>query len=118
MVAGWRPSSMTRSTASAPECSTLARVVSKCVFEGIALPGEPTTEKRIFSAARPWWVGITCLKGKSSCTAARNRYQDGEPAYDSSPRWMPAHWAADMAPVPESVSRSIRTSSEWRLKML
>ena len=35
---------------------------------------------------------------------------DGEPAYDSSPRWMPAHCSADIAPVPESVSRSMYTS--------
>ena len=31
---------------------------------------------------------------------------------------MPAHWAADMAPVPESVSQSIRTSSARSLKPL
>ena len=26
-------------------------------------------ENRMFSAARPWWVGITCSKRKSCCTA-------------------------------------------------
>src|SRR3990170_5691690 len=64
MTDGWRPSSITRSTASAPVNSTLARVVSKCVLEGIALPGPATTPNRILSAARPWWAGITCLNGK------------------------------------------------------
>ncbi len=80
MTDGLRPSSITRSTASAPVNSTLARVVSKCVLLGTTLPGPPTTPNRIFSAARPWWVGITCLNGKSSCTLSRNRYHDGEPA--------------------------------------
>ena len=79
MVAGWRPSAMTRSTASAPVNSTLARVVSKWVLLGTTLPGPPMTLKRIFSAARPWWVGMTCRKGKSSWTASRKRNQDGEP---------------------------------------
>src|SRR5687767_7611465 len=31
---------------------------------------------------------------------------------------MAAHWSLDIAPVPESVSRSIRTSSAWRLNRL
>src|SRR5688500_543318 len=31
---------------------------------------------------------------------------------------MPAHWSLDMAPVPESVRRSIRTSSDFRRKRL
>ena len=31
---------------------------------------------------------------------------------------MPDHWAADMAPVPESVSRSMMTSSALRRKRL
>ena len=35
---GWRPSGMTRSTASAPTNSTLARVVSKCVLLGTTSP--------------------------------------------------------------------------------
>ena len=59
MSDGWRPSAMTRSRASAPECSTLARVVSKWVLLGMTLPGPPTAVYRIFSAARPWWVGMT-----------------------------------------------------------
>ena len=71
---------MTRSTASAPVNSTLARVVSKWVLLGIALPGPPMTENRIFSAARPWWVGMTCSNGKSAWTLSRNAYHDGEPA--------------------------------------
>ena len=55
--------------ASAPVNSTLARVVSKWALLGTTLPGPPMTENRIFSAARPWWVGMTCLNGKSFWTA-------------------------------------------------
>ena len=80
MVAGSRPSAMGRSTASAPVNSTLARVVSKWVLLGTTLPGPATTLNRIFSAARPWWVGITCLKANSSWTASRKRNHDGLPA--------------------------------------
>ena len=71
-AAGTRPSGMTRSTASAPVNSTLARVVSKWVLFGMTLPGPPITEKRIFSAARPWWVGMMWRNGKSAWTASRN----------------------------------------------
>ena len=115
---GSRPSAITRSTASAPVDSTLARVVSKWVLLGTTLPGPPSTLNRIFSAARPWWVGMTWRKGKSSVTASRNRNQDGDPAYDSSPCWMAAHWSRLIAPVPESVSRSMSTSSARRAKRL
>ena len=69
-----------RSSASAPVYSTFARVVSKWVLFGIVRPGPPTTLNRIFSAARPWWVGITCSNGKSFWTDSRKRYHDGEPA--------------------------------------
>ena len=71
-LTGSRPSAMTRSTASAPVYSTFARVVSKWVLLGMALPGPPMTENRIFSAARPWWVGMTCRNGKSVWTDSRN----------------------------------------------
>ena len=80
LVAGSRPSAITRSTASAPVNSTFARVVSKCVLFGTTLPGPPIALNRIFSAARPWCVGITWGNGKSSWTASRNRNQEGEPA--------------------------------------
>ena len=80
IACGSRPSAMTRSTASAPVNSTLARVVSKCVLLGTTLPGPPSTLNRIFSAARPWWVGMTCGNGNSSWTASRNTNHDGEPA--------------------------------------
>ena len=70
---GSRPSAITRSTASAPVYSTFARVVSKCVLFGTTLPGPPIAENRIFSAARPWCVGITCVNGKSSRTAVEER---------------------------------------------
>ncbi len=109
---------MTRSTAAAPVNSTFARVVSKWVLLGIVLPGPPITEKRIFSAARPWCVGMTWRKGKRCWTASRNVYHEGLPAYDSSPCWTAAHWSRLIAPVPESVRRSTSTSSAWRLKRL
>jgi AraC-like DNA-binding protein len=78
--AGCSPSALGRSTAVAPVNSMLARVVSKCVLFGTTTPGPPSTLKRIFSAPRPWWVGRTCLNGKSSCTASLKRVNDGEPA--------------------------------------
>ena len=40
-----------------PECSMLARVVSKWLLLGMTLPGPPTSSNRIRSLARPWWVG-------------------------------------------------------------
>jgi hypothetical protein len=40
----------------APVASMFPRVVSKWVFDGISLPGPPTIENRMASAARPWWV--------------------------------------------------------------
>ncbi len=48
-----------RSSAWAPVNSMLARVVSKWVLFGMTFPGPPRTVKRIFSAARPWWVRMT-----------------------------------------------------------
>ena len=60
--------------------STFARVVSKWVLFGIVFPGPPTALNRIFSAARPWWVGIRCSNGNSSRTASRKRTHDAEPA--------------------------------------
>ena len=80
IVAGSWPSGITRSTASAPVASMLARVVSKWVLLGMTLPGPPTTLKRIFSAARPWWVGMTWGNGNSAWTPARKAYQLGLPA--------------------------------------
>ena len=80
MSDGWRPSAMTRSTASAPVYSTLARVVSKWVLLGMTLPGPPIAVNRSFSAARPWWVGMTWRNGNSRWTASRNTYQLGLPA--------------------------------------
>jgi hypothetical protein len=69
----------------------------------------------IFSAARPWWVGSTCSNGNSSRTASRKMKKEGDPAYDSSPCCIAAHWSRLIAPVPESVSRSISTS--WALTL-
>ncbi len=40
------------------------------------------------------------------------------PAYDSSPRMMPAHWSALIAAVPLSVNRSISTSSAGTMKQV
>ncbi len=42
-----------RSIASAPDASTLARVVSKWEFESTTLPLPPATENKTLSAARP-----------------------------------------------------------------
>ena len=47
----------------------------------------------------------------SSRTTASKRNQLFAPAYDSSPRSMPAHCSLDIAAVPLSVSRSMSTSS-------
>ena len=57
---GSRPSGMTKSSATPPLASTLARVVSKCVLLGTISPAFSTVENSRFSATRPWWVGITC----------------------------------------------------------
>ena len=45
-----------------PRYSTLARVVSKWLLLGTTSPGCSSAPKRMRSAARPWWVGMTCLK--------------------------------------------------------
>ena len=107
-----------RSAAAAPVYSMLARVVSKWVLLGTTLPGPPSRVNRIRSAARPWWVGMTCGKGNSSCTDSLKIVYEGEPAYDSSPCWIAAHWSRLIAPVPESVSRSISTCSARSWKRL
>ena len=81
---GWRAAgcspSATEVDGLAPVNSTFARVVSKWVLLGTTRPGPPITEKRILSAARPWWVGMTWRNGNSSVTAARNRPNEGDPA--------------------------------------
>ena len=64
---------MGRSTACAPVNSMLARVVSKWVLFGMTWPAPPVTVNRIFSAARPWWVGKMCRNGNRLVTASRNR---------------------------------------------
>ena len=73
MQSGSMPSAVGRSTATAPENSTFARVVSKWELLGTYLPGPPTMENRIFSAARPWWVGMMFLKPVSSRTLSSKR---------------------------------------------
>ena len=72
---GCVPSAITRSTASAPECSMLARVVSKWLLLGITLPGPPTSSNRIRSLARPWWVGRMCGMPVRSRSTVSKRYQ-------------------------------------------
>jgi len=59
-----------KSMACAPEYSTLARVVSKWELEIMYRPLPPMTEKRIFSAARPWCTGIISFRPVSSRTCA------------------------------------------------
>ena len=59
---------------------------------------------------------MTCANPVMSRTVRSNTANDRAPAYDSSPFIIPDHWYTDMAPVPESVSRSMRTSSAWSRK--
>jgi hypothetical protein len=94
----------------------LARVVSKWVLFGTQSPGRSIVAARIRSAALPWCVGITCRKPVMSFTAASKRPKLGLPAYDSSPIMMAAHCAALIAPVPESVSRSMTMRCDGRRK--
>jgi hypothetical protein len=75
---GDRPASVSRSTASAPLCSMLARVVSKWALFGTILPrpagGLPImTSKRMRSLARPWCVGRTLRNPVSCLTTLRKR---------------------------------------------
>lgn len=65
-LVGSLPSSMTRSTATAPRASMLALVVSKCMLLGTHSPGPTKIEKSTFSAARPWCVGTKWRKPKIS----------------------------------------------------
>ncbi len=96
----------------------LARVVSKWLLLGMTLPGPPISSNRMRSLARPWCVGRMCGMPVSSRSTASKRYQLRAPAYDSSPRIMPAHCSLDIAAVPLSVSRSIITSSAGIWKTL
>ena len=115
---GTRPSGMTRSRASASSISTLARVVSKWLLLGTTCPGSSRLWNRMRSAARPWWVGMMWRNPVRSWTTSRKRKKERLPAYDSSPCMIAPHCAADIAPVPESVRRSMSTSSARRRKTL
>ncbi len=77
---GTRPSGITRSLASAPTNSTFARVVSKWVLFGMTWPRLAITEKRMCSAARPWWVGMISESPVSRMTVSRNRSNELLPA--------------------------------------
>ena len=71
---GSRPSGITRSTASAPVNSTMARVVSKWVLFRTTRPGRPRTLNRIFSAA--------ALMGRDDVAEQEqllDRLEEGEP---------------------------------------
>ena len=70
---GTVPSRMTRSLASTPSTSMLARVVSKWLLLGTIWPGFRIEWNRIRSAARPWWVGMMCLKPVRSDTTCSKR---------------------------------------------
>ena len=120
---GWRlvgslASSITRLVGRPPRARILASVVSKCMLEGTYCPGFTNNALRMFSAARPWCVGTKLRNPKISRIVAANRSNERAPAYDSSPCIMAAHCAWLIAPVPESVSRSIKTSAARRLKVL
>ena len=62
-----------RSIASPPSYSMLARVVSKWVLFGTTWPRVTVSAKRMRSAARPWWTGMTWGMPVSSATAAAKR---------------------------------------------
>ena len=47
--------------------------VSKCIFEGTDVPGRTRMAERIFSAARPWWVGTKYSKPKMPFIASARR---------------------------------------------
>ncbi len=68
-----RDSAHGRSSACAPRLSTWARVVSKWALLGMTSPPLAMQANRMCSAARPWWVGITCRKPVMSRTAASKR---------------------------------------------
>ena len=55
--------------------------------------------------------GQTCSNGNRPAPRRGTGRTRASRRRTSLPRWMPAHCSADIAPVPESVSRSIRTSS-------
>ncbi len=77
---GTFPSAMTRSRASAFSTSMFARVVSKWVLLGTTWPGFRTVWNRMRSAARPWWVGMTCLNPVRSWMTSRKRKKERLPA--------------------------------------
>ena len=69
-----------RSSAVAPTNSMLALVVSKWVLFGTTSSGRQTVVNRMRSAARPWWVGMTCSSPVMSRTASRKRKKLSLPA--------------------------------------
>ena len=71
---------MTRSTASTPRYSRLARVVSKWQLFGTSCPALHTAVNSTFSAARPWWVGTKCFMPVMSRTTASRRKKLRAPA--------------------------------------
>ena len=77
-------------------------------------PSCPTARSPHRGCARPRALGAAGnTKGipVSSCATRSKRNQLRAPAYDSSPRIIAAHCSALIAPVPESVKRSMMTSS-------
>ena len=111
---GSRPSAMTRSTASAPVYSTLARVVSKWVLFGTTLPGPPMHREQDLLGGASLVRRDDVLKRPQLLDRLEERdTRTGSRRNVSSPRWIAAHWSRLMAPVPESVSRSMSTSLAW-----
>jgi hypothetical protein len=53
-------SSMMTSTNVAPASSWCRRVVVKYMLPGMTSPGLMSSVLTMCSAARPWWVGMTC----------------------------------------------------------
>ena len=97
-------------------CSTLARVVSKCVLLGTTLPGPPSTREED-PLRRPALVGGDHVLEREELL---HRLEEAEPRRRAGVALVAvldaAHWSRDIAPVPESVRRSISTSVAWQLE--
>ena len=93
------------------------RVEVRVVRDGAAGTAEDTEEDLL---GGPALMGRDDVRGTGTALAPRRgtRRTTASPRSDSSPRWMAAHWSRLIAPVPESVSRSMSTSPACRLKRL
>ena len=79
-TAGKRALGLGRSRATAPACSTCARVVSKWVLLRTSLPGRSMVAATMRSAARPWCTGKMCGIPVNRCATASKRWKLRLPA--------------------------------------